>query len=74
MKPSFMQDAEPPNAGLSTKLLFSAPCYEVNVKSPTVMVINQNYDRAWKLYRGYGQEFFYNGLLAVRRSAGAQQD
>jgi uncharacterized membrane protein YfhO len=47
--------------------------YAVEVKSPTEMVVNQNYDRAWKLYRGEGQVFPYNGLLAVRLPAGTQR-
>lgn len=47
--------------------------YDVNVTSPTVMVINQNYDRSWRLDRGNGQVFSYNGLLAAHLSTGAQR-
>jgi hypothetical protein len=47
--------------------------YDVDVKSPTVLEINQNYDTSWKVHRGRGEVFSDNGLLAVRLSAGAQQ-
>ena len=46
--------------------------YDVDVESPTVMVINQNYDPPWKLYRGKGELFSHNGLIAVSLPAGKQ--
>jgi len=47
--------------------------YDVEVKSPTVLVVNQNYDSSWRLSRGQGELFSYNGLLALRLPAGAQR-
>jgi hypothetical protein len=47
--------------------------YDVDVKAPTVLVVNQNYDTPWKIYRGKGEVFSYNRLLAVRLPAGAQR-
>jgi hypothetical protein len=47
--------------------------YDVEVKSATVMVVNQNYDYSWKLAKGRGEVFSYNGLLAVRLPPGTQR-
>lgn len=47
--------------------------YRVEVTAPAVMVINQNYDTPWKLYRGNGEVFSNDGLLAIRLPPGAQE-
>jgi len=47
--------------------------YGVDVKSPTVMVVNQNYDSSWRLVRGQGEVFSYQGLLAARLPSGSQR-
>jgi len=47
--------------------------YDVEVKSPTIMVVNENYDSPWTLLQGRGEVFSYNGLLAVRLPAGRQR-
>ena len=36
--------------------------YLVDVRSPTVMVVNQNYDSSWRLARGRGQVCSHEGL------------
>ena len=44
--------------------------YEVDAPAATVLVINQNYDRSWRVVSGPGQILSKNGLLAVRVPAG----
>jgi hypothetical protein len=47
--------------------------YYVDTSSPTVMVVNQNYDPGWKLARGVGEVSRRAGLLAVRLPKGRQR-
>ena len=44
--------------------------YEVDTQKPTVLVVNQNYDRSWRVMSGAGPTFSDNGLLAVPVAAG----
>lgn len=47
--------------------------FEVNAPSPTVLVVNQNYDRNWRVVSGRGEVFSNDGLIAVRIPAGRQK-
>jgi len=47
--------------------------YDVTVSQPTIMVVNQNYDRSWCVTEGNGEVFSHGGLLAVRIPAGEQR-
>ena len=47
--------------------------YDVDIKSNTVLVINQNYYGAWRLVGGKGEVFSNNGALAIRLPPGAQR-
>jgi hypothetical protein len=51
----------------------NALSYEVNLAAPTTLVINQNYDRGWRMTRGSGQVVSYHRLLAVELPAGTQE-
>jgi hypothetical protein len=44
--------------------------YTVDAAEPSVLVINQNYDRSWRVVSGPGDTFSQNGLLAVHVPAG----
>ena len=47
--------------------------FEVDAPKATVLVINQNYDRSWRVVSGPGETLSQNGLLAVRVPAGQSQ-
>ena len=51
----------------------NALTFEVDAQSPTTIVINQNYDRGWKVARGSGSIVSHDGLLAVELPSGKQQ-
>ena len=51
----------------------NALTYQVEVATPTVLVVNQNYDPGWRLADGGGEVVSENGLLAVRVPAGASR-
>jgi hypothetical protein len=44
--------------------------YEVDAAEPTVLVVNQNYDRGWRVVEGRGEVTSHGGLLAVRLPGG----
>jgi len=50
----------------------NALSFDVDAPSPTVMVVNQNYDPNWRLMQGKGDLFSNDGLIAVRVPAGRQ--
>jgi len=50
----------------------NALSFEVETESPTVMVVNQNYDPGWRLAKGSGEVFSEDGLIAVRLPAARQ--
>src|SRR5262249_8086311 len=47
--------------------------FQVIAKEPTVLVINQNYDRGWHLARGEGLIENNKGLLSVRIPPGEER-
>ncbi len=47
--------------------------FEVDVPSPTVLVINQNYDSNWTVIGGSGEVIANEGLIAVRIPQGRQE-
>jgi len=51
----------------------NALSFEVNVPSPTVLVVNQNYDPNWRVISGRGEVFSNAGLIAVRVPARRQE-
>lgn len=51
----------------------NALIFEVDVPSPTTMVVNQNYESGWRLVKGQGEIFSRGGLIGVRLPAGRQQ-
>ena len=51
----------------------NALSFEVEVPSPTVMVVNQNYEPGWRLVKGRGDVFSRDGLIGVLLPAGRQQ-
>ena len=51
----------------------NALTYQVEAPEPTTLVINQNYDRGWRLVRGAGRVVPHDGLLAIELPAGHQQ-
>lgn len=50
----------------------NALSYDVDTASPNVMVVNQNYDPAWRLVEGDGEVISEDGLIGVRIGAGRQ--
>ena len=44
--------------------------YAVDAPSPSLMVVNQNYDPSWRVMSGARQTSSWDGLLAVRVEAG----
>jgi hypothetical protein len=50
----------------------NALSFGVDVLSPTVLVVNQNYDQSWRVIDGRGEVFSESGLIAVRMPAGRQ--
>ena len=46
--------------------------YEVNVPTPTSLVVNQNYYPGWRLTSGNGELYAENGLIALRLPQGRQ--
>ena len=51
----------------------NALSFEVDAASPTVLVVNQNYDPNWQVVSGRGEVIAYAGLIAVRVPAGRQE-
>jgi hypothetical protein len=47
--------------------------YEVNSPAPVQLIVNQNYDRGWRLAEGRGEVVEHHGLLAVQVPAGQQR-
>jgi hypothetical protein len=56
-----------------TKWTPNALGFEVDAPSPTVLVVNQNYDPDWQVVNGRGEVFNNAGLIAVHIPAGHQQ-
>jgi uncharacterized membrane protein YfhO len=50
----------------------NALTFMVDSDSAAMLVINQNYNRSWRLSRGHGQVVNYRGLLAVKMPPGRQ--
>jgi hypothetical protein len=50
----------------------NALSFDLTTASANVIVINQNYDEGWRLIRGQGEVFSYDGLLGVHVPAGVQ--
>ena len=50
----------------------NALSFEVEVPSPTIMVVNQNYEQGWCLVKGRGEVFSRAGLIGVVLPAGRQ--
>jgi len=46
--------------------------YEADANEPTQLVINQNFDKGWRLAEGSGEVKSFNGLLAVSIPSGKQ--
>ena len=46
--------------------------YEADANGPTQLVINQNFDKGWRLAEGSGEVKSFNGLLAVSIPSGKQ--
>jgi hypothetical protein len=74
-QPEYLGEQHLVNSGSVALLRWSpnALSYRVNVSSPTVLVINQNYDSQWRLSKGRGSVVEYGNLLAVKIPAGSQQ-
>ncbi|MGH7814712.1 MAG: hypothetical protein ACREQI_12010 [Candidatus Binataceae bacterium] len=51
----------------------NALSYGLDVPEPTILVVNQNYNRGWAVVRGEGNVISRDGLLAVRIPAGKQR-
>ncbi len=51
----------------------NALTYEVDAPGPTTVVINQNFDRGWRLVRGSGRVLSRDGLLTIEVPSGHQQ-
>lgn len=47
--------------------------YQVDFSAPGVLVVNQNYDSAWRLHAGNGTVLSENNLLAIRLPQGSQR-
>ena len=56
----------------STNWTPNALSFEVQIPSPTIMVVNQNYEPGWRLVEGRGEVFSRDRLLAVSLPAGRQ--
>ena len=51
----------------------NALTYKVDAITPAAIVVNQNFDPAWRIARGQGHLYSEDGLLAVRVPAGKQE-
>jgi len=51
----------------------NALTFRVDTPAPTVLVVNQNYDRSWKLVEGAGSVIDQGGLIGVRVPAGIER-
>jgi hypothetical protein len=47
--------------------------YDVNASATTTIVVNQNYDRWWRVVAGRGTVVNQDGLIGIRVPAGSQQ-
>ena len=47
--------------------------FQIDTPTPTVLVVNQNYDRSWKLAEGAGSMINPGGLIGVRLPAGIER-
>ena len=47
--------------------------YNVDTPTPTVLIVNQNYERGWHLADGSGEVYSDDGLIGVRLPAGKQR-
>jgi len=50
----------------------NALSFEVEVPSPTIMVVNQNYEPGWRLVKGRGDVFSRGGLIGMILPTGRQ--
>ena len=51
----------------------NALTYQVETAAPNTLIINENYDRGWRLARGSGRVVSHDGLLAIEVPAGRQR-
>ena len=47
--------------------------YDIQAATPGLLIVNQNYDPAWKLTKGLGKVVGHDGLLGIEVPAGNQQ-
>jgi hypothetical protein len=60
----------------SVKLINWTPealTYDIQSATPDLLIINQNYNPAWKIVEGSGKVTPYDGLLSIQVAAGSQR-
>jgi hypothetical protein len=51
----------------------NALTFQVETPTPTILVVNQNYDRSWKLIEGKGSVIDEGGLIGIRLPTGTER-